>query len=222
MKSDASGHDHMHGIEGEVIVAGVPVLTLSATVIHEGLLTIDTWRRSHMKARDLMIQASDCARVAEDRTIYDAVVMLEAWRQRSQSEYRPRVVLVYDKDFRIIGNLRHVDMLQALASGRVSTSGGSAASATPASSEEQTGGWGEVLTHLCEASHSIRVKDAMYHYHETEYIEENTPMEEVLDILLSGPYLNLVVRSGNATVGIVRLSDVFNTVCKEIKRSGLK
>ncbi len=175
-----------------------------------------------MRARDLMIQASDCARVAEDRTIYDAVVMLEAWRERSHSEYRPRVVLVYDKDFRIIGSLRQVDMLRALASGRVSTSGGSAASAASASSEEQTGGWGEVLTHLREASHRVRVKDAMYHYHEAEYIDESIPMEEALSRLLSGPYLNLVVMSGNATVGIVRLSDVFNTVCKEIKRSGLK
>ena len=36
-----------------------------------------------MKAKDLMIQTSDCARVAEDRTIYDAVVLLEAWRQRN-------------------------------------------------------------------------------------------------------------------------------------------
>jgi hypothetical protein len=181
-----------------------------------------------MKARDLMIPASDCARVAEDRVIYDAVVMLEAWRQRSQSEYRPRVVLVYDKDFRIIGNLRQVDVLRALASGRITAAGagpteaGLAMAAAAASFEERTAVWGEVLTHLYEAAHRVRVKDAMYHYHEAEYIDENASMEEALSRLLSGPYLNLVVTAATATIGIVRLSDVFDTVCREIKRSGMK
>jgi predicted transcriptional regulator len=181
-----------------------------------------------MKVRDLMIPVSDCAHVAEDRTIYDAVIMLEAWRQRSQSEYRPRLVLVYDKDFRIIGSLRQVDVLQALASGRIATAGTGLTEAGPpgvggsASFEEGTAVWGVVLTHLYEAAHRVRVKDAMYHYHEAEYIEENTSMEEALSRLLSGLYLNLVVTSGNTTVGIVRLSDVFDTVCKEIKRSGMK
>jgi CBS domain containing-hemolysin-like protein len=82
--------------------------------------------------------------------------------------------------------------------------------------------WGEVLNHLYEAAHRVRVKDAMYHYHEAEYIDEDASMEEAISRLLSGPHLNLVVMSGNATVGIVRLSDVFSTVCKEIKRSGMK
>jgi hypothetical protein len=181
-----------------------------------------------MNARDLMIPASECARVTEDRTIYDAVVMLEAWRQRSQSEYRPRVVLVYDNDFRIIGSLRHIDLLRALASGRIvpaGTQGGAAVStpaAPPASLAEQTKVWAEVLTHLHAAAHRVRVKEAMYHYQRQEYIDEHAPLEEVLSRLLSGPYLNLVVISATTTVGIVRLSDVFNLVCREIQRSGMK
>ncbi|NTW37821.1 MAG: hypothetical protein HGB17_17295 [Syntrophobacteraceae bacterium] len=78
------------------------------------------------------------------------------------------------------------------------------------------------MTHLSGAARRLRVKDAMHHYQEAEYIDENLPMEEVLDRLLSGPYINLVLMSGNATIGIVRLSDVFSRVCKEIKRSGMK
>jgi Mg2+/Co2+ transporter CorB len=175
-----------------------------------------------------MIPASDCARVAEDRTIHDAVIMLEAWRQRSQSAYRPRVVLVHDKDYRIIGSLRHVDMLRALASGRIVPAGTylSAAVAreatTPSSFSEQAALWSEVLAHLQEAAQRIRVRDAMYHYQGAEYIDENASMEEVLSRLLSGPYLNLVVTSAGTTLGVVRLSDLFDTVCTEIKRSGMK
>jgi hypothetical protein len=181
-----------------------------------------------MKARDLMIPASDCARVAEDRTIYDAVVMLEAWRQRSQSEYRPRLVLVYDKDFRIIGSVGHVDMLRALAAGRIAPSAappsgsGSPEAAESSSFAGQTAVWSEILTHLYEAAHRVRVKDAMVHYQGAQFIDEDAPMEEVLSRLLSGPYANLVLMSGNTTIGIVRLSDVFSKVCKEIRRSGMK
>ena len=181
-----------------------------------------------MKAKDLMIPASECARVAEDRTIYDAVVMLEAWRQRSQLEYRPRFVLVHDKDFRIVGGMEHANMLRALASGRIPASGaypttsGESEVVAPSSVAGQTVVWGEILTHLYAAAHRVQVKDAMYHYHEAQYIDESASMEEVISRLLSGPYVNLVLMSGTVTIGIVRMSDVFSRVCKEIKRSGMK
>jgi CBS domain-containing protein len=181
-----------------------------------------------MEAKDLMISASDCARVAEDETVYDAVVMLEAWRQRSRSEYRPRVILVHDEDFRTIGGLRQVDMLRALSAGRVVSPGTSPALAgpveatAPPSSPDASAGPRDILKDLSEAAHRVRVRDAMHHYHEEEYIDAHTSLEEVLDRLLSGPYLNLVVTSANTTIGIVRLSDVFEAVCNKIERSNLK
>lgn len=181
-----------------------------------------------MKAKDLMIPASECARVAQDRTIYDAVVMLEASRQRSQLEYRPRFVLVHDKDFRIIGGMEHADMLRALASDLIPTCGtqittsDSPGAEAPPSAAGQATVWGEILSHLYEIAHRVQVKDAMHLYHEAQYIDENAFLEEVVCRLLSGPYLNLVLMSGTVTIGIVRMSDVFNRLCKEIKRSGMK
>jgi len=92
----------------------------------------------------------------------------------------------------------------------------------PPSFPEPTTAWGKVLTRLHTAAHYVRVKEAMVHYEETQYIEDDTPMEVVFDRLLSGPYESLAVVSGGATIGIVRLSDVFSKVCKEIRRSGMK
>lgn len=180
-----------------------------------------------MEAKDLMISVSECGNVAEDETVYDAVVMLEAWRQRSQSEYRPRVILVHDKDFRIIGGLRQVDMLRALSADGV-VSAASPVFAVPVkavgttSSPDVSADQRDLLKDLSEAAHRVRVRDAMHHYQEAEYIDEHASLEEALDRLLSGPYLNLVVTSANATIGIVRLSDVFDAVCKKIERSSLK
>lgn len=176
-----------------------------------------------MKARDLMIPASECARVAEDRTIYDAVIMLEAWRNRSQSEYRPRLVLVFDKQFRIIGSLRQIDMLRALATTRqTNTNVATASAGSNAVPSGRNSANDDLLPELSMAAHHVRVKDAMYLYQEAQYIEEDASLEETLDRLVAGPYLSLIVTSGNKTVGLVRLSDIFSKACKEIKRSGKK
>ena len=45
-----------------------------------------------MKAKDLMIPLSECAQVAEDRSLQDAMIMLSAFRKRySRSDYSPAV-----------------------------------------------------------------------------------------------------------------------------------
>jgi CBS-domain-containing membrane protein len=167
-----------------------------------------------MKVKDYMVPLSDCARVAEDRSLYDAVLMLEACRQRFEhSDYRPRVVLVYDKDFKIVGNLRQLDMLRALAPGR--TSAGPESASTPPKD------WGEVWVDLNRSARSIRVKDVMYRYGEQEYVADDSPMEEAMSRLVDGPYLNLVVTANGISVGILRLSDVFAMACRDIKKSGM-
>ncbi|MHC1745469.1 MAG: HPP family protein [Syntrophobacteraceae bacterium] len=167
-----------------------------------------------MKVKDNMVPLSDCARVAEDRSLYDAVLMLEACRQRFEhSDYRPRVVLVYDKDFRIIGSLRQMDMLRALAPGKpVSDSDPSATTGS---------NWGEVWANLNKSARGIRVKDVMYRYSDSEYVAEDIPMEEAMTLLTEGRYLNLVVTANGASVGILRLSDIFSMACRDIKKSGM-
>lgn len=178
-----------------------------------------------MKARDIMIPISDCPRVAEHRTLYDAVVMLEAWRQRHRElDYRLRVVLVYDANHRIIGHLRAIDFLRALSALRPSSSEPNQAAEPSAATsfDKQAAHWADILAHLHEASHRVTVKDAMHRYRDVDFIDELAPLEEVLSRLLDGPCLDLVVTSENTATGIVRLSDVFSMVCRYIEKSGLK
>lgn len=177
-----------------------------------------------MKARDIMIPISDCPRVAEHRTLYDAVVMLDAWRQRQRDlSYRLRVVLVYDQNHKIVGNLRAIDVLRALASaGTLPPDQDQTAASSFRAFEKQAALWSDILTHLHEASHRVTVKEAMRRYRDVDFIDEQAPMEEVLSRLMDGPCLDLVVTSKETTIGIVRLSDVFSVVCRYIEKSGLK
>jgi len=167
-----------------------------------------------MKVKDHMVPLSECARVAEDRSLFDAVLMLEACRQRFEhSEYRPRVILVYDKDFRIVGSIRQLDLLRGIAPGRVPAE---SSSSVPASAD-----WAEVWANLNKSSRNIRVKDLMYRYSPEEYVTEDTPLEQAMDRLVQGPYLNLVVTANDVSVGIFRLSDLFAMACRDIKKSGM-
>jgi hypothetical protein len=61
----------------------------------------------------------------------------------------------------------------------------------------------------------------MYRYGDREYVTDNSPMEEAMSRLVEGPFLNLVVTSGGASVGILRLSDIFSMACRDIKKSGM-
>ena len=68
-----------------------------------------------MKVRDLMVPVTDYPRVAEDRSIFDAFNILEAHRKRfARKEYRPRVVLVHDADFKLVGGLDHTSMMRTM------------------------------------------------------------------------------------------------------------
>ena len=49
----------------------------------------------------------------------------------------------------------------------------------------------------------------------------NPALEEALARLMAGPYLNLVVRSQKTPLGILRQSDVFERLCRDIKLSGM-
>jgi Mg2+/Co2+ transporter CorB len=181
-----------------------------------------------MKVKDLMIPISECARVTEDRSVLDAIMMLEASRRRlDRLDYRMRVVLVYDEQFNIIGSLRHLDILRAFAPGgeppgAKPESDTEVAPDTSVSCSEDLPQWQRALAGMFEIARKLRVKDVMYRYSESEYIDEDAPLEEALCRLVTGPYLNLVVRSAAVTAGILRMSDVFATVWRAIQKSGLR
>ncbi|MCX7822152.1 MAG: CBS domain-containing protein [Syntrophobacterales bacterium] len=157
-----------------------------------------------MKASDLMIPLAKCAKIAEDRTIYDALMMLEATRQRSSLDYRPRVVFVHDSKFKVVGCIRPIEVVNALG-GETFT-------------EKSYPSWRDMMYRIAEMIHAIPAKNIMYRFSEKEYVSEDTPLEEVFSRIISGSYLHMVVTSGEATIGVIRLSDLFGLVWKEAKR----
>jgi CBS-domain-containing membrane protein len=153
-----------------------------------------------MQVKELMVPVSDYPRVAEDRSVFDAFNILEAHRKRfARKEYRPRVVLVHDADFNLIGGLDHTGMMRVI--------GGT-----------HKPEWDKALASLGEAARSGLVKDAMTRYGKEDHIEEDASLAEAVPKLIHSKLHNLVVTAQGTTVGILRMSDVFNLVMNGVIR----
>jgi CBS domain-containing protein len=150
-----------------------------------------------MKAKDLMISLSECAQVAEDRSLQEAMIMLSAFRKRySRSDYAPRFVLVRDDQYHIVGVLRHLEILRGL---------GKAA-----------GPGGPSLAKMVAAAPRVAARDAMTRYSEAEQISADAPIEEAVERMLQGAFRHMLVVEGGTTVGILRLSEIFARVRREL------
>jgi CBS domain-containing protein len=150
-----------------------------------------------MKAKDLMISLSECAQVAEDRSLQEAMIMLSAFRKRySRSDYAPRFVLVRNDQYHIVGVLRHLEILRGL---------GKAA-----------GPGGPSLAKMVAAAPRVAARDAMTRYSEAEQISADAPIEEAVERMLQGAFRHMLVVEGSTTVGILRLSEIFARVRREL------
>jgi len=151
-----------------------------------------------MKAKDLMIPLSDCAQVAGDRSLQDAMIMLNAFRQRlTNSTYAPRFVLVRDKRYRIVGVLRHLEILRGLG---------------------QAAGPGPSLSKMIAVAPWVTAETAMTRYSEAEQIDADAPVEAAIERMLAGAFRHMLVVEDGNTIGILRLSEIFARVSRNLGR----
>jgi CBS domain-containing protein len=145
-----------------------------------------------------MIPLSECAQVAEDRSLQEAMIMLNAFRQRyAHSAYAPRFVLVRDNRYRIVGVLRHLEILRGL---------GQAAGSLPS------------LAKMMAAAPQVAAEAAMTRYSEAEQISAGAPIEEAIERMLAGAFRHMLVVEDGNTIGILRLSEIFARVSRNLGR----
>ena len=172
-----------------------------------------------MKVKDLMLPLSECPRVSGNRSLYEAMILLEADRERfRQAGYRPRLLLVQDDHFRVIGSVRHADMLRGLLGG---TQPADAAEPGDQSLAAQVSACRQAFADLFSTARDLPVMAIAHLPAEVELVDEDAPLEEAACRLLSGPYPNLFVRSGKEITGILRMSDLFQRLCGDIRKTGL-
>jgi CBS domain-containing protein len=176
--------------------------------------------------RELMVPLEEYATVPEDATLLQAIRTLEEAHARFHSrKYPHRAVLVQDARGKIVGKLSQLDVLRALERPYreitrfkgVERFGFSADYIRSIASNYDT--WRKPLDDLFRRVGQIIVRDVMYAPAEGEYVREDTSMDEAIFHLVTGRHQSLLVTRGDDVVGILRLTDVFESICESIKRA---
>jgi predicted transcriptional regulator len=171
--------------------------------------------------KDVMLPLSEYAVVNEDATILDALHALEASQDRLPAGRQPhRAVLVRDRRGAIIGKLHYFAFLRALMPERKAMierkvlDRAGVDDSLLASSMQTLDLLTSDLLNLCERARNVAVRDVCTPA--TQAISENASLADAINAFLTHQTLSLLVQRSGATVGILRLSDLFDELAQQI------
>lgn len=179
-----------------------------------------------IKVKELMVPLNEYATVAEEATLYEAVMALEAAQEnldKAAEKDRHRAILVFDKNQKIIGKVSQFDVLRSLEPKYEEIGDMKAISRFGWSPDfvksmlSNYGLWEKPSQDICKKAAQKKVKDIMVTYSEGEYVSEDATLDEAIHLFVMGYHQSLLVTRDTSIVGILRLTDVFREVCKMIK-----
>lgn len=176
--------------------------------------------------KDLMFPIDEYAVVSEEATLYDAFLALDkSQRNLTEGRQRHRAVVVADKNFKIIGKLGHLGFLKALEPKYgdmgnlegISKVGISQAFIT--SMMDNFGLWQSDMKDIIRRAHIIKIKDVMHPF--SEHIDCNETLNEAIHKIIIWQTISVLVSDGDDVVGILRLSDVFDEMSRNILQKNI-
>ena len=176
------------------------------------------------RTKDLMVPLEEYATVSEGATLGEAFLALEkAQKEFDQTKYRHRGILVLDAKKKVIGKISQHDVLHALEPKYKEMGHHSKAAHFGFSVkflhelQEQFSLLNTSLETLCAEAINLKVETFMSTLTEGEYVESNASLSTAVHQLVMGHHQSLLVKEGNAVVGILRLTDVFEAILAVMK-----
>ena len=175
--------------------------------------------------KELMVPISEYATVPEGSTLFEAMLALEkAQEEFVQKQYHHRAILILDKKGRVIGKLSQLGVLRALEPKDEDVEGIDELSQFGFSQELVQGLrkerrlQGVPLKDLYVRTAGLKVEDFMQAPTEGEYVEQDASLDIAVHQLVLGNHLALLVtKKTREIVGILRLTDVFGAVSRDMK-----
>jgi len=174
--------------------------------------------------KDVMLSLAEYAVVEEDATILDALKALKESQDRLPPGKQPhRAVLVRDRGGKIIGKLHHFAFLRALIAERkpmiekkVLDRAGVSDELLASSMQTLDLLTGD-LVDVCERASNVSVRDV--YTPANQGISEDASLADAISSFLAHQTLSLLVRRAGVTVGILRLSDLFEELARQIMQN---
>ncbi len=175
--------------------------------------------------KDRMVPLEEYATVKPDATLQQAVNALgEAQEKFGKDSYPHRAILVMDDGGTVVGKLSQWDVIRALEPKyeelfnyeRLAHFGFNPDFIKGMLKEHNL--WEHPLNDICRAAGRVKVADIMYTPRQGEYVEEHASLAEAIHQLIMGRHQSLLVTDeGGRIKGVLRLSDVFQEVCRRIQ-----
>ena len=168
-----------------------------------------------------MVPNIEYATVPGDANFRDAGLALEqAHRAFASERYPHRAILVLDADRRIVGKLSQMDIIKALEPdyaehmSDVNLERFGIDEGQILEMLRTQDFWNQPLDELCAAAAGLKVVDVMYMPSAEEMIPDSATLQEAIHRLVVGGHHSLLVTGAEGgIVGVLRLTDIFATVC---------
>ncbi|MDY0221285.1 MAG: CBS domain-containing protein [Desulfobacterium sp.] len=179
--------------------------------------------------KDLMVPLSDYATVTEDASLFDVVQALTTAQENfcADSKYPHMAVIIIDKDGKAAGKVGQLDVLKALEPkyremlDREGLAKFGFSRSFMKSLLTNYHLWDSPLRDICIKGSSIPVSTFMHTPASGEFIEEDATLDEAIHQLLLGQHRSLLVMKDGVVTGVIRLTDVFDSVARVIGECSL-
>jgi len=173
------------------------------------------------RVKDLMLPLSEYAVVSPDATVFDALAALQAALSRLPPGKQPhRAVLVRSARGEIIGKVHYFAVLRAMLPERRTLEDGSVLDRAGVADDVRESYrrmldllLGELID-FPERARRTLVRDV--YTPATICIREDASLYDAILSFLNHQTLSLLVRRGDETVGILRLSDLFEEIARQV------
>lgn len=174
------------------------------------------------RVKDLMVPLEGYPVVSEEATLLEAVVALdEAIKKLAPGRQKHRAVLVLDKNKKVSGKIGHLAFLKALEP-KYNVLGDLKALARVGISPEFIDSmmqnynlFQDNISDLCRRAAFLKAKDVMHPV--SENIDENASLAEGIHKIVMHQSLSILVMRKGDVVGILRISDLFEELTREMK-----
>jgi CBS domain-containing protein len=170
-----------------------------------------------------MLSLSEYAVVDEDATVFDALTALDESQAKLPPGRQPhRAVLVRNEQGRIVGKLHYFAFLRALIPERKSLVEREVLRRAGVSDELLQSSMQTLdllasdLVNICVRARTVPVRDV--YTPTTPSIDEDANLTDAAVAFLTQQAQSLLVRRGQQTVGILRLSDLFDELARQIRQ----
>lgn len=183
------------------------------------------------QVKELMVPISEYVTIHENASMADAIKAIESEKRRyNDGPYRHQSLVVIDDNQHVVGRLSQIDIMRALEPRYLDLNAGDTrwlsrsflSKNVLSTLRESYQLWERPLEEMCQAVSAEKVKDYMQKPSEGEIVSETDTFNVACHRIVMGRHHSLLVTRDKVIVGILRSTDLFNSLydmmatCKEM------